>query len=184
MSRIGKLPIPVPDGVEVALEKGNRLSVTGSRGTLQRTFAPSMLINVETGVITVDRPSDALLHRSLHGLTRTLVANMVQGVSGGFTRDLDLVGVGFRAARQGGDLILTLGYSHPIRYTPPEGINIEVPAPTQISISGSDKEVVGQVAAKIRSFRKPEPYKGKGILYRGEKLRRKAGKSGKAGKTK
>ena len=184
MSRIGKLPIPVPDGVEVALEKGNRLSVTGSRGTLERTFAPSMLINVETGVITVNRPSDARLHRSLHGLTRTLVANMVQGVSGGFTRDLDLVGVGFRAARQGGDLILTLGYSHPIRYTPPEGINIEVPAPTQISISGSDKEVVGQVAAKIRSFRKPEPYKGKGILYRGEKLRRKAGKSGKAGKTK
>ena len=172
MSRIGKLPIPVPDGVQVALEMGNRLSVTGSRGTLQRTFAPSMLINVETGVITVDR------------LTRTLVANMVQGVSGGFSRELDLVGVGFRAARQGGDLILTLGYSHPIRYTPPEGINIEVPVPTQISISGSDKEVVGQVAAKIRSFRKPEPYKGKGILYRGEKLRRKAGKSGKAGKTK
>ena len=127
MSRIGKLPIPVPDGVEVALETGNRLSVTGSRGTLQRTFAPSMLINVETGTITVDRPSNARIHRSLHGLTRTLVANMVQGVSGGFTRDLDLVGVGFRAARQGGDLILTLGYSHPIRYTPPEGINIEVP---------------------------------------------------------
>jgi large subunit ribosomal protein L6 len=179
MSRIGKLPIPVPEGVEVALETGNRLSVTGSRGTLQRTFAPSMLINVETGTITIDRPSNARIHRSLHGLTRTLVANMVQGVSGGFTRDLDLVGVGFR-----GDLILTLGYSHPIRYTPPEGINIEVPVPTQISISGSDKEVVGQVAAKIRSFRKPEPYKGKGILYRGEKLRRKAGKSGKAGKTK
>jgi large subunit ribosomal protein L6 len=171
MSRIGKLPIPVPAGVEVALETGNRLSVTGSRGTLQRT-------------ITVSRPSNARIHRSMHGLTRTLVANMVQGVSGGFTRELDLVGVGFRASRQGGDLVLTLGYSHPIRYTPPDGINIEVPAPTQISISGSDKEVVGQVAAKIRSFRKPEPYKGKGILYRGEKLRRKAGKSGKAGKTK
>jgi hypothetical protein len=105
MSRIGKLPIPVPEGVEVALETGNRLSVTGSRGTLQRTFAPSMLINVETGTITIDRPSNARIHRSLHGLTRTLVANMVQGVSGGFTRDLDLVGVGFRAARQGGDLI-------------------------------------------------------------------------------
>ena len=107
MSRIGKLPIPVPDGVQVALETGNRLSVTGSRGTLQRTFAPSMLINVETGTITVDRPSNARIHRSLHGLTRTLVANMVQGVSGGFTRDLDLVGVGFRAARQGEDLVLT-----------------------------------------------------------------------------
>ena len=139
MSRIGKLPIPVPDGVEVALETGNRLSVTGSRGTLQRTFAPSMLINVETGVITVDRPSNARIHRSLHGLTRTLVANMVQGVSGGFTRDLDLVGVGFRAARQGGDLVLTLGYSHPIRYTPPEGITIEVPAPTQITSAGRTK---------------------------------------------
>ena len=132
MSRIGKLPIPVPEGVEVALETGNRLSVTGSRGTLQRTFAPSMLINVETGTITVDRPSNARIHRSLHGLTRTLVANMVQGVSGGFTRDLDLVGVGFRAARQGGDLILTLGYSHPIRYTPPEGITIDVPTPSVV----------------------------------------------------
>jgi large subunit ribosomal protein L6 len=108
------------------------------------------------------------MHRSLHGLTRTLVANMVQGVSGGFTRDLDLVGVGFRATRQGGDLILTLGYSHPIRYTPPEGVNIEVPVPTQIVHQRfANKEVVGQVAAKIRSFRKPEPYKGKGILYRG-----------------
>ena len=184
MSRIGRLPIPVPAGVEVALETGNRLSVTGSRGTLQRTFAPSMLIKVDGEIITVARPSDARIHRSLHGLTRTLVANMVQGVSGGFTRELDLVGVGFRASRQGGDLVLTLGYSHPIRYTPPEGITIEVPVPTQIRVSGSDKEVVGQVAAKIRSFRKPEPYKGKGILYRGEKLRRKAGKSGKAGKTK
>ena len=115
-------------------------------------------------------------------LTRTLVFNMVEGVSRGFTRQLDLVGVGFRATKQGSDLVLTLGYSHPIRYTPPEGVTIEVPVPTQISISGADKEAVGQVAAKIRSFRKPEPYKGKGILYRGERIRRKAGKSGKAGK--
>lgn len=184
MSRIGKLPVAVPDGVQVTLEAGNRLSVSGSRGTLERTLAPSMQISVQAAEITVARPSDARIHRSLHGLTRTLVANMVQGVSAGFTRDLDLVGVGFRAARQGGDLVLTLGYSHPIRYTPPDGIDIKVPAPTQISISGADKEVVGQVAAKIRSFRKPEPYKGKGVLYRGERLRRKAGKSGKAGKAK
>ena len=186
MSRIGKLPIPVPEGVEVALETGNRLSVTGSRGTLERTLAPSMLINVETG--GGDHASTAPRTRAstdpCMGSPERWWRTWCEGVSGGFTRDLDLVGVGFRASRQGGDLVLTLGYSHPIRYTPPEGINIDVPAPTQITISGSDKEVVGQVAAKIRSFRKPEPYKGKGILYRGEKLRRKAGKSGKAGKTK
>ena len=183
MSRIGKLPVPVPSGVDVALT-GNHLSVKGSRGTLERSLPSQMRINVADGVITVERPSDTTLHRSLHGLTRTLVSNMVEGVSRGFTRQLDLVGVGFRATKQGNDLVLTLGYSHPIRYTPPEGITIEVPAPTQISISGADKEAVGQVAAKIRSFRKPEPYKGKGVLYRGEVIRRKAGKSGKAGKGK
>ncbi len=143
-----------------------------------------MDVQVGDGIVEVRRPTDSSLHRSLHGLTRTLIANMVEGVSTGFTRNLDLVGVGFRASRQGGDLVLTVGYSHPIRYTPPEGVSIEVPAPTQITISGADKEVVGQVAAKIRSFRKPEPYKGKGIMYRGERVRRKAGKSGKAGKGK
>ena len=143
-----------------------------------------MRVQVDGSTVTVERPSDTTTHRSLHGLTRTLLANMVEGVSRGFTRELDLVGVGFRATKQGQDLVLTLGYSHPIRYTPPDGVSIEVPAPTQIVVSGSDKEVVGQVAAKIRSFRKPEPYKGKGILYRGEQVRRKAGKSGKAGKTK
>lgn len=183
MSRIGKLPITVPTGVDVALT-GSHLSVKGARGTLERSLPTQMRINVADGVITVERPSDTTLHRSLHGLTRTLVYNMVEGVSRGFTRDLDLVGVGFRATKQGSDLVLTLGYSHPIRYTPPEGITIDVPAPTQISVSGADKEVVGQVAAKIRSFRKPEPYKGKGVLYRGEVIRRKAGKSGKAGKGK
>jgi len=135
-------------------------------------------------VVEVKRPTDSAVHRSLHGLTRTLIANMVEGVSTGFTRNLDLVGVGFRATRQGSDLVLTVGYSHPIRYSPPDGVTIEVPAPTQIVVSGANKEVVGQVAAKIRSFRKPEPYKGKGILYRGERIRRKAGKSGKAGKGK
>ena len=183
MSRIGKLPITVPAGVDIALT-GNHLSVKGERGTLQRSLPTQMRINVADGVITVERPSDTTLHRSLHGLTRTLVYNMVEGVSRGFTRELDLVGVGFRATKQGNDLVLTLGYSHPIRYTPPDGVTITVPAPTQISISGADKETVGQVAAKIRSFRKPEPYKGKGVLYRGEVIRRKAGKSGKAGKGK
>jgi large subunit ribosomal protein L6 len=183
MSRIGRLPVPIPSGVEVSLDR-NHLSVTGARGTLERVLPAAMHIEMTDGVIVVARPTDSAPHRSLHGLTRTLVANMVEGVSRGFTRELDLVGVGFRASRQGGDLVLTLGFSHPIRYTPPEGVTIEVPAPTQITISGADKEVVGQVAAKIRSFRKPEPYKGKGVLYRGERVRRKAGKSGKAGKTK
>ena len=183
MSRIGRLPITVPSGVDVTLD-ANHLTVRGARGTLERALPPVMQISVDDGVITVARPTDSAPHRSLHGLTRTLVANMVQGVSAGFTRDLELVGVGFRAAKQGNDLMLTLGYSHPIRYSPPEGITIDVPSPTAITISGADKEVVGQVAAKIRSFRKPEPYKGKGILYRGERLRRKAGKSGKAGKGK
>jgi len=183
MSRIGRLPISVPAGVEVTLT-GSHVSVTGTRGTLERSLPPSMRIQVEGGVITVERPSDTTMHRSLHGLTRTLLANMVEGVSRGFTRELDLVGVGFRASKQGQDLVLTLGYSHPIRYTPPPGVSIEVPVPTQIAVSGADKEIVGQVAAKIRSFRKPEPYKGKGVLYRGEQVRRKAGKSGKAGKAK
>jgi large subunit ribosomal protein L6 len=183
MSRIGRRPISVPAGVEVKAT-GAHISVTGARGTLERLVPPAMTVVVGDGVVEVQRPSDSTIHRSLHGLTRSLVANMVEGVSTGFSRNLDLVGVGFRAAKQGADLVLTLGYSHPIRYTPPEGVSIDVPVPTQIIVRGADKEVIGQVAAKIRSFRKPEPYKGKGILYRGEKLRRKAGKSGKAGKGK
>ena len=183
MSRIGRLPIAVPDGVSVTVDR-NRVAVTGARGTLERVLPPAISVELTDGTISVARPTDSGPHRALHGLTRTLVANMVEGVSRGFTRELDLVGVGFRAAKQGADLVLTLGYSHPIRYTPPEGVTIEVPAPTQITVTGADKEVVGQVAAKIRSFRKPEPYKGKGVLYRGERLRRKAGKSGKAGKAK
>ncbi|HEY8675500.1 MAG TPA: 50S ribosomal protein L6 [Candidatus Dormibacteraeota bacterium] len=183
MSRIGKLPITVPAGVEVILT-GNHITVTGSRGTLERSLPPSMIIQLSDGVVSVRRPTETTTHRSLHGLTRTLVANMVEGVSQGFTRQLDLVGVGFRATKQGSDLVLSLGYSHPIRYTPPDGVNIDVPVPTQITVSGTNKEIVGQVAAKIRSFRKPEPYKGKGVMYRGEVIRRKAGKSGKAGKGK
>ena len=183
MSRIGKLPIQVPSGVEVTLA-GSQVTVKGPRGTLERRLPTAMLVVVEDGTVRVERPSDARPHRALHGLTRTLLANMVDGVSKGFTRQMDLVGVGYRATKQGQDLVLNLGYSHPIRYTPPEGVSIDVPAPNQITVTGSDKEAVGQVAAKIRSFRKPEPYKGKGILYRGERLRRKAGKSGKAGKSK
>jgi large subunit ribosomal protein L6 len=183
MSRIGKLPITLPAGVDVALT-GSHITVTGSRGTLERSLPPSMIIEVVDGVVSVRRPTETTTHRALHGLTRTLVANMVEGVSQGFTRQLELVGVGFRAAKQGGDLVLSLGYSHPIRYTPPDGVTIDVPVPTQITVSGTNKEVVGQVAAKIRSFRKPEPYKGKGVMYRGEVVRRKAGKSGKAGKGK
>jgi large subunit ribosomal protein L6 len=183
MSRIGKLPITVPSGVDVILQ-GSHITVKGGRGTLERSLAPSMIVTVDDGVITVARPTDTTTHRALHGLTRTLVANMVEGVSTGYVRWLDMVGVGFRANKQGNDVVLSLGYSHPIRYTPPEGISIEVPTPTSISVSGTNKEVVGQVAAKIRSFRKPEPYKGKGVMYRGEVIRRKAGKSGKAGKGK
>jgi large subunit ribosomal protein L6 len=183
MSRIGKLPITVPGGVEVSLA-GSHITVTGSRGTLERSLPPSMIVELNDGVISVRRPTETTTHRSLHGLTRTLVANMVEGVSQGFTRQLDLVGVGFRAAKNGNDVVLSLGYSHPIRYTPPDGVTIDVPVPTQITVSGTNKEMVGQVAAKIRSFRKPEPYKGKGVMYRGEVVRRKAGKSGKAGKGK
>jgi large subunit ribosomal protein L6 len=183
MSRIGKLPISVPSGVDVALT-GNHITVKGSLGTLERSLPPAMIVEVSDGVIRVRRPTDTTTHRALHGLTRTLVANMVAGVSQGFSRQLDLVGVGFRAAKQGNDIVLSLGYSHPIRYTPPDGVTIEVPVPTQITVSGTNKEMVGQVAAKIRSFRKPEPYKGKGVMYRGEVIRRKAGKSGKAGKGK
>jgi large subunit ribosomal protein L6 len=169
--------------VEVVLA-GSHITVTGSRGTLERSLPPSMIIELNDGVVSVRRPTETTTHRALHGLTRTLVANMVEGVSNGFVRQLDLVGVGFRAAKQGNDLVLSLGYSHPIRYTPPDGISIDVPVPTQISVSGTNKEIVGQVAAKIRSFRKPEPYKGKGVMYRGEVIKRKAGKSGKAGKGK
>ncbi|MGI8848326.1 MAG: 50S ribosomal protein L6 [Candidatus Dormibacteria bacterium] len=183
MSRIGRRPITLPAGVEIEVT-GAHVEVKGSRGTLERSLPPQITVVVEGSEIIVTRPTDSAPHRSLHGLTRTLVANMVEGVSAGFVRELDLVGVGFRAVKQGNDLVLSLGFSHPIRYTPPESIEIQVPAPTQIRVSGTNKEIVGQVAAKIRSFRKPEPYKGKGVMYRGEKIRRKAGKSGKAGKGK
>jgi large subunit ribosomal protein L6 len=179
MSRVGKLPIPVPDGVEVDF-RGTHMTVKGGRGTLQLDVHPEMQIKIEDGVVTVARPTDQSRHRALHGLTRSLIFNMVEGVSKGYTRELELVGVGYRASKQGSDLQLNVGYSHPVKYSPPEGITIEVPEPVRITISGHDKELVGRVASQIRKVRPPEPYKGKGILYRGERVKRKAGKSGKA----
>ena len=179
MSRIGLLPIEIPSGVEVNVE-GNLVHVKGKNGELSRTLPEAMKVEVSDGVIKVIRPSEGREHRSLHGLSRTLVANMVHGVSEGFTKQLELVGVGYRASKAGNDLQLFLGYSHPIRYIPPQDIQVDVPQPTLITISGADKETVGAVAAKIRSFRKPEPYKGKGVKYKDEVIRRKAGKAGKA----
>jgi len=179
MSRIGKLPITVPDGVEVNLS-GTHVTVEGGKGRLELDVHPEMVIKIEEGVVTVSRPTDQTRHRALHGLTRSLIANMVEGVSKGFTKELELVGVGYRAQKQGNDLQLNVGFSHPVRYATPEGITIEVPDPVKISVSGHDKELVGRVASQIRKVRPPEPYKGKGIHYKGERIKRKAGKSGKA----
>ena len=179
MSRIGRAPIEVPAGVEVKIN-GNVIDVKGPKGSLSREFHPEMQVELGEGAITVTRPSDNKEHRSLHGLTRTLIANMVQGVTVGFTRNLEIVGVGYRAAKQGNKLVLSLGYSHPIEVDPAPGIEIEVTTPTRISVKGIDKELVGQTAANIRDFRRPEPYLGKGVRYEGEKVRRKAGKAGKA----
>ena len=181
MSRIGRLPIPVPQGVEITVT-GAEVTVVGPRGQLHRRVPAAMTLRQADGQLTVERPSNAGPHRALHGLTRTLVANMVTGVTDGYRRELELVGVGYRATKQGDQLQLALGYSHPMRVTPPEGITIEVPDATHLAVVGIDKEQVGQVAAKIRGLRPPEPYKGKGVLYRGERVRRKAGKSGKAAK--
>src|SRR5919108_2622478 len=178
MSRIGKLPIPVPSGVSVDVQK-NHVRVEGPRGTLERGLPSQISIRVEGQTVVCERPSDGREHRSLHGLTRTLVANMVAGVSAGFRNELELVGVGYRAQKQGNDLVLSLGFSHPVRYTPPAGIAVEVADPTHFSVSGISKEQVGQVAADLRKLRPPEPYKGKGLMYRGEHIRRKAGKAGK-----
>ena len=181
MSRVGRMPIEIPAGVTVS-QNENTLTVKGAKGELTRTFHPDINIAVEENVITVTRPSDGKEHRSLHGLTRALVANMVTGVHEGFTKTLEINGVGYRAAKQGNKLALTLGFSHPVEMEAPAGITIEVPAPNKIVVSGADKEVVGAVAADIRKWRKPEPYKGKGIRYEGEVVRRKAGKAGAKGK--
>lgn len=181
MSRVGRMPIEIPAGVTVS-QNENTLTVKGAKGELTRTFHPDINIAVEENVITVTRPSDGKEHRSLHGLTRALVANMVTGVHEGFTKTLEINGVGYRAAKQGNKLALTLGFSHPVEMEAPAGITIDVPAPNKIVVSGADKEVVGAVAADIRKWRKPEPYKGKGIRYEGEVVRHKAGKAGAKGK--
>lgn len=181
MSRIGKRPVEVPKGVEVTLS-GNLITVKGPKGTLTRELHPDMKVEIADGKIVVSRPSDERKHRSLHGLTRTLIANMVKGVTEGYEKSLDIVGTGYRAALQGKKLVLSVGYSHPVEVDPGEGITIELPAPTRIVVKGSDKEKVGQLAANIRAIREPDPYKGKGIRYVGEVIKLKAGKAGKAGK--
>ncbi|PYP77639.1 MAG: 50S ribosomal protein L6 [Gemmatimonadetes bacterium] len=178
MSRIGKAPVTVPNGVTVTLKDDNVISVKGPRGELTRSLPAAMQIAQENGQVTVTRPSDEDQHKALHGLTRTLIANMVEGVTKGFSKNLELVGVGYKAEVRAYGLQLALGYSHPIEYRAPQGIKLTAPAPTQIVVEGANKEVVGQVAAEIRSLRPPEPYKGKGVKYAGEQVRRKAGKAG------
>ncbi|KRT63209.1 MAG: 50S ribosomal protein L6, large subunit ribosomal protein L6 [Chloroflexi bacterium CSP1-4] len=180
MSRIGRLSIPVPVGVEVALA-GDSITVSGPKGTLSRRLVPELRVVQEDGRLRVERPGDDKRSRELHGLTRTLVANMVTGVTTGFRKGLEITGVGYRAQKVGEKLQLNLGYSHPIEIEPPAGISFEVENPTRLAVVGIDKELVGHVAARVRAMRKPEPYKGKGVRYAGETVRRKAGKAGKIG---
>ena len=177
MSRIGKHPVPVPKGVTAKVE-GNKVQVKGPKGELERTLHPDMKVTLKDDQITVERPSDEDNHKALHGLSRTLVANMVEGVTKGFRKELELVGVGYKAEQRPYGLQLALGFSHPVKYEAPKGIKLSAPQPTQVIIEGANKEVVGQVAAEIRSIRPPEPYKGKGVKYLGEQVRRKAGKAG------
>lgn len=178
MSRIGRAPISIPAGVTVSVDEDNLVLVKGPKGQLSRKISSDMKITIEDGVITVTRPSDNKTHRSLHGLSRTLINNMVVGVTAGFTKQLEIAGVGYRAAKQGKNLNLSLGYSHPVIIEPPAGITLDAPSPTVITVHGADKELVGAVAANIRSWREPEPYKGKGIRYSFEHIRRKEGKAG------
>ena len=180
MSRIGRLPIPVPSGVDVTID-GRQVTVKGPKGTLSRALHPDMTISREDGTLVVTRPTEQKTHKQLHGLTRTLVNNMVVGVTDGYRKGLEITGVGYRAALSGKKLQLNLGYSHQIEIDPPEGITFEVENPTRLAVVGIDKELVGQIAAKVRATRKPEPYKGKGVRYAGEYIRRKAGKAGKIG---
>lgn len=181
MSRIGKMPITVPAGVTVTIED-NHVTVKGPKGELTRQINKNMKLSMDNGVITVERPDDEKESRSLHGLSRTLINNMIIGVTQGFSKTLEINGVGYRAAKQGQNINFTLGFSHPVVKEPPAGITFEVPAPNKIVVSGADKEVVGAVAADIRTLRPPEPYKGKGIRYEGEHVRRKIGKAGAKGK--
>ena len=179
MSRIGRMPITVPAGVTVEIKEGNVVTVKGANGTLTEQFSTDMNIALDAGVITVTRPSDVKEHRALHGLTRTLISNMIIGVSQGFKKDLEIEGVGYKAAKEGKNLVLNLGYSHPIVMPEPEGITITVTSPVKLTVFGADKQLVGAIAADIRGKRPPEPYHGKGVRYAGEVIRRKAGKSGK-----
>jgi large subunit ribosomal protein L6 len=181
VSRIGKMPITVPAGVTVTIED-NHVTVKGPKGELTRQINKNMKLTMDNGVITVERPDDEKESRSLHGLSRTLINNMIIGVTQGFSKTLEINGVGYRAAKQGQNINFTLGFSHPVVKEPPAGITFEVPAPNKIVVSGADKEVVGAVAADIRTLRPPEPYKGKGIRYEGEHVRRKIGKAGAKGK--
>ena len=180
MSRIGRLPITIPAGVDVSID-GRTVTVKGPKGQLSRALHPDITVSQEDGSIVVTRPTEQKTHKQLHGLTRTLVNNMVVGVTDGYRKSLEITGVGYRAAKVGEKLQLNLGYSHPIEIDPPEGITFEVETPTRLAVVGIDKELVGQIAAKVRATRKPEPYKGKGVRYAGEKVRRKAGKAGKIG---
>lgn len=178
MSRIGRKPIQIPGGVTIVLDN-SVITIQGPKGTLSRELHKDMKINVEASEITVERPSDNKLHRSLHGTTRSLIANMVNGVTEGFSKTLELVGVGYRANKTGDKVVLNVGYSHPVEINPESGIEFEVPSNTKIIVKGIDKELVGATAAKIRAVREPEPYKGKGIKYEGERILRKEGKAGK-----
>ncbi len=178
MSKIGRKPIIIPDGVEVEIGEGNFVRVKGPKGVLEKKLHPEVIIKKEDNTIIVESYSDEGFHRALHGTIRQVIANMVEGVSKGFTKTLEIVGVGYRAALKGQDLEISVGYSKPVIYKKKEGVEFEVPSPTMIVVKGIDKEIVGQVAAEIRKIRKPEPYKGKGIRYQGEQVRRKAGKSG------
>jgi large subunit ribosomal protein L6 len=180
MSRIGRLPITVPPNVDVAID-GRNITVKGPKGELSRALHPDMTVTRDGAVLTVSRPSEAKHHKQLHGLTRTLVANMVTGVTTGYRKPLEITGVGYRAAKVGDKLQLNLGYSHPIEIAPPAGISFELENPVRLAVVGIDKELVGQIAAQVRATRKPEPYKGKGVKYAGEVVRRKAGKAGKIG---
>ena len=185
MSRIGKKPIPIPKGVAINVTESNYVTVKGPKGTLEQQLPEEMVLDQDDGVLTVVRPSDQQRHRALHGLTRSLLANMVVGVTEGYQRVLEISGVGYRASREGNNIILQLGFSHPIRVAPPEGISFELierrsaTEPQQVIIRGIDKQTVGEEAAKLRGLRPPEPYKGYGIKYKNERVRRKAGKTGK-----
>jgi len=179
MSRVGRMPIPVPEGVTVSIKK-DKVTVTGPKGELERCFNPDMKVVLKDNIITVSRPDDSKEHRSLHGLTRSLLANMVQGVSGGFEKTLEIVGVGYRAEKAEDKIVLRIGFSNQIEVTPLPGVSLDVEPGNRIKVSGINKEVVGQMAAEIRAIRPPDAYKGKGIRYAGEVVRLKAGKAGKA----